>query len=797
MDELNQVKGMINAYLGLVFKIGLIIVILATFFLFANLTTEIYDTPKFLVLLVFTGLMLVLLTLKFTIAGKVVFVRTPLDIPLLLILAVGIVSTVLSPSPYVALLGHQLKIHGSLVSIVALVLFYFILVNNLRHAKDIKWLLTITIIGAQVLSVVTLISYAGLKILPETWRVGTNFTPTGSSFSTTAILALLLPVVIWQILSGSNLIVKSVNSLFFALMGITIALTGVWATWIGALSGLGLTALVISLNKKEEISRIKPLTWIALSIPAVLITLITILSFIPPMGSAQNPIYTMSRNFPREIQLPFAVSWKISVSAFRDLPFWGTGPSTYSFDFTNYKPIEFNSTKIWNLRFDSPFNEYLQVLATLGGIGLIGLLSLTALFISSAYRVISQALHLEGEEMRLHLRGEKIGLAVSGIVFFIILALHASSLSLWIVGLLILASFMVINLSESLQRNWSNAGGNFKSMFLRIASLSATSSSETIKVETLPGILMTVSLGLLLAAGFFGGKFVLADYHHRLALNAVAQNQGIAAYNELIAAEKLNPFNDLYRTDLAQVNFALANAIASAKGPTEASPAGSLTDQDKQNIQVLLQQSINEGRTAVTLSPRSVTNLEILAMLYRQISGVAQNALVFSLDSYGRAIFQDPLNPQLRVNVGGVYYAIKNYDLAIRFFTDAINLKPDFANGYYNLSVALKDKGDLNTALSLAEKTLTLVDSNSQDYKTVSDYIADLKSKINPAGSQQQGESPTQPPASETSGALQEEELPKVIDLPKPEKIATPEAIKKPNATPTPLPSPSPNQSED
>src|SRR3989344_224506 len=113
MDEL---KGLINTYLSLVFKIGLILVIFAAFFLFANLTTEFFETPKFIVLLIFKALLLLLLTLKFIVSGKVTFIRTPLDIPLLLLLAVAIVSTVLSPSPYVALLGNQ-KIHGSLVSL--------------------------------------------------------------------------------------------------------------------------------------------------------------------------------------------------------------------------------------------------------------------------------------------------------------------------------------------------------------------------------------------------------------------------------------------------------------------------------------------------------------------------------------------------------------------------------------------------------------------------------------------------------------------------------------------------------
>lgn len=791
MEELQGLRKVINNYLGLIFKIGLCLVILSSFFFFTNLTTEMFDSAKFVVLIIFTGLLLVLLTLKFTIADKVTFVRTPLDIPLILLLVVGIVSTFLSSAPYVALLGNQLKIHGSLISLTVYILFYFILVNNLKNIKDIRWIFTLTVVASQILATISLLTYSGVKILPSPWIHGINFTPTGSNFSTTAILALLIPFIVMQILTSSKPILLILNSLFLLLSGLAIALTGTWATWTGALVALLLTVAAIA--PIRQISRIRPISLIGLIGPISLIGLITALSFIPPLSGVKNPIYTQAQNFPREIQLPFVDSWKISVSAFRDSPFWGTGPATFSFDFTSYKPVEFNTSKFWNLRFDSPFNEYLQVLANLGGIGLLALLSLTAIFVSVAYKTLIS--HPGGSvatdrilDSIASLQNDKVALAISGLTFFIILALHSATLSVWVVGLLVLASFMALNLSEKTERSWINTQTNVKNMLLKIAGNISNPESlkETIRIDALPGILLTIALALVLFTAFFGGKFVLADYYHRLALNAVTENQGIVAYNNLIAAEKLNPYNDVYRTDLAQTNFALANAIATAKAPTEASPAGSLTDQDKQNIQILLQQSISEARTAVTLSPKSAINWEILAMLYRQISGVAQNALVFSLDAYGRAIFQDPLNPNLRVSVGGVYYAVKNYDMAIRFFTDSINLKPDFTNGYYNLSVALRDKGDLTNAQTLAEKLLTLIDKSSPDYKTASDYLDDLKNRV---ASGSTTESEIQPPASKETSALQQKELPKVVDVGNPpNNIATPSAVKKPSPTPTPKP---------
>jgi tetratricopeptide (TPR) repeat protein len=276
----------------------------------------------------------------------------------------------------------------------------------------------------------------------------------------------------------------------------------------------------------------------------------------------------------------------------------------------------------------------------------------------------------------------------------------------------------------------------------------------------------------------------LADYDHRLALSQANKN-GTLTYQYLQKAEAINPEVDLYRVDMAQTNFALANALAIQKGPSKANPQGTLTDQDKKTIQTLLSQAINEGRVAVTLSPRSARNWEVLGSVYRNITGVAQNALAFSLDAYGKAIQLDPLNPALRVSVGGVYYSVKRYDLAARFFSDATNLKPDYANAYYNLSIAYRDGGDLTNATTVAQQLVTLLQANpnSPDYKAASQYLAALKAQS--AANTAQTAQNTQAAGQTTTNGLQSANVPgvNVSNLNNPPKVTVPAAVKSnPNA---------------
>ena len=57
---------------------------------------------------------------------------------------------------------------------------------------------------------------------------------------------------------------------------------------------------------------------------------------------------------------------------------------------------------------------------------------------------------------------------------------------------------------------------------------------------------------------------------------------------------------------------------------------------------------------------------------------------------------------------GAVYAGLKQYDDAINSYQKAITIKPDYAEAYYNMGVALMEKGDLDTAIDSYKKALTI-----------------------------------------------------------------------------------------
>jgi len=64
--------------------------------------------------------------------------------------------------------------------------------------------------------------------------------------------------------------------------------------------------------------------------------------------------------------------------------------------------------------------------------------------------------------------------------------------------------------------------------------------------------------------------------------------------------------------------------------------------------------------------------------------------------------------PEAHTNLGGVLLELGDVDSAIGHFWAAIDLRPDDARAYYNLSLAFKKKGDPAAAQEARKKALEL-----------------------------------------------------------------------------------------
>ncbi len=407
--------------------------------------------------------------------------------------------------------------------------------------------------------------------------------------------------------------------------------------------------------------------------------------------------------------LPHRAGWQIAASAFGSSPLFGVGPENFLSAFTRFRLIYLNNLESWTMRFFASSNEYFQIFTTTGILGFLAFLLLII-------RLLKTTIPHTPYPIPYTLFT----------IFLLQVFLPANLLLLFLMYFLL--GVFVVSL-----KNAGSEGVHETSIQLPILRKS-------------PWFLLIPVLILISSLYYLTSKAWLADYYFRQSLLAAAENKGKETYDLQIKAIQLNPYVDRYRIAYSQTNLALANSIAGK---------ADISDQDRQDIAQLVQQAIREAKAATALNRSKVTNWENLANLYRNLINFAQEAGQWAIASYIQAIRLDPTNPLLRVDLGGLYYSLTNYDDAIRQFEIATELKPDYVNGYYNLAAAYREKDEIQKAVDNMEVVTNLVDIDSADYQTAKSELEELREKL-----------------------PEEEKL---------EEVGEPETLKEPESLPTPM----------
>lgn len=422
--------------------------------------------------------------------------------------------------------------------------------------------------------------------------------------------------------------------------------------------------------------------------------------------SSSLAIYNMLPGKRAALALPsFDTSWAVSVDTLKASPLLGIGPGNYVTAYSRFRPVSANSSATWALTFTTSRSFLLTSLTETGILGFVILLVL----IYQIYRLIQKSLarKLIGSPLEMGI-STSLGLLVLSFIFF---PFYLTSVFLFFLLLSTISSKHEVNI-------------NLK-----------TANATTVAAR-LPAILLSlVIIALLSIVSFKGAKVALAEYDYAKALLAVGRNEGKLAFDSIIKAIRLNPRSDKYHASLSQMDLALASSIAKNKN---------LSDNDKNTITQLIQQAISEAKNGVALNPQRAGNWSNLASVYQLIMPFAQGSDNFAIQTYTQAIALDPVNPNLRITLGGLYYALGRYDEAINTFQLATLAKPDLANAHYNLAAALRQKNEISKAIDEINIVLSLVKKDSNDYKLAQSELESLKKAL-PASKGTTGESLTPP----------------------------------------------------
>ncbi|MCX6726848.1 MAG: hypothetical protein NTY75_03455 [Candidatus Shapirobacteria bacterium] len=392
-------------------------------------------------------------------------------------------------------------------------------------------------------------------------------------------------------------------------------------------------------------------------------------------------------------------SWVIAVEAFKRNPLTGIGIGDFSTAFNLYRPASYNVTKYWASGFNISINGWLQLWTELGIVGL-GLIFLTILVIVRQKKDVT-----------------------------------------WVRLVLMLAAFLFlpVNLMIWWLLMWLLVSSNLETKTVGLVLKVGESG-----INAMPWAVAVVLVAAMAWSGFNIGKITAADYYYRQSLVAASKNDGGTTYNQQIKAIGINPLVSEYRRVYSQTNLALAVSLLTNKDITTA---------DKDKASVLIQQSVREGKAAVSLDQLDVANWTNLAQIYRQIIGVVDGSPDWSYQAYQQAVVLDPTNPSLELDMGGLLYAAGKYEEADRLFEQAVTNKPDYANGWYNWAYNAKQMNRLADAVQRLTQAVALVPTTSADYEKANGELTVWKKELDDLTKKQQaatGVTPTPTPKPET-----------------------------------------------
>lgn len=392
--------------------------------------------------------------------------------------------------------------------------------------------------------------------------------------------------------------------------------------------------------------------------------------------------------------LPYRAGWSIALDALKSgkTLLLGIGLANFPTLYTNVKPLYLNQTSLWGITPSASSNEYLQLLTTSGLLGSIA-------FMALAIAIIKILKDLPKSPLTRTLTYTIYSILA---IFLIIPA------NIILYTYLFILAGLAVSLAKSTQHT----------------------------TITLPKNLGLITALILLATSIYSGyhsyKVYAAELSMRNAQKYLEQNDAEGVYTHHSRAVALVPTMTNYRVSFSQINLTLASNLSQQE---------SLSDQQREQVTILVQRAIDQARTSVQLQPSNFTVWQNLGNIYRNLINVAQGSENFAVQYYAQAVNRNPASPLLRVEYGGLFFqlaqAAETEDLktdlltqAAQQFQTAVQLRPTYANGYYNLAKTLELAGNIEGAYQAMQQVVGNLDPNLPDYQTALTELKSLESKL-------------------------------------------------------------------
>ncbi len=626
--------------------------------------------------------------------GEVKIRRTPLDFPILFLWLSYLLSTIFSVDIWHSFWGFFGDPTHGLLNATAIIIAYYLILSTFNMNRLRIFLGTIFLSGLVILFWETLIVTGVINLQTQNFLQADRYlqyipaSRVGSVSGTTIFLSIFIILLVTIFLKINSSDSGKIKKIIFGSIILAIIFSCLYlllafyffVPWSGFFLGVGFFLVYIFMGMTRASKGSK---WL----PSFIFSYIVLAMFLGNIFLSNNKITAV--NFPMEVNLERNLSWQIAKETLAKHSFLlGSGPATYGYDFSLYRPQDFNLNNFYNLRFYKGSGIFWETLPTVGILGTLALIFLIFSFLSVTLYLLNRG----KEKNQIY----SLGFMSATIVILVDAFFARLDGSMIIFGALLatLTLGIILKENETQEEYWK---------FI---------------LKTRPGrapagafIFLAVIMGTIFLL-FSLLKFFIADVY------ASRANKNIFGENSIGMMEKaitLNGKEGRYYTLFGQQYMELANSEFLKKDKA-----------DKNLFEKYLDNALNFTFKGKQLMPKDVVALEAFAQALENKALYFPQFSQTAVDAFNDALALEPHNALYFLEIGKVRVReaslekdeAKKKTLILEakdWFQKSIDKKDNLAEGYFQLGVAQQLLGEKNEAILSLQKAIIL-DNTKSDY---------------------------------------------------------------------------------
>ena len=678
------------------------VVLYSTIFLillaFSPWNSEPFELAKLMLLVAVPAIVLFFWFVRQVLKGEVTFWRTPLDIPLLLLLLVTGASFFFSEDTPYSLFGTQGRFHDGIMGTLGFAVMYFFVTQALaqKEGKEqaFPWQNAMRVfVGAG--AVLALLQYAALFKVENA-----NVFPLETLVLLFAVLAVFLigrGGMVFGFVPDILLLVSFLGLLF---------LSSSFSAWLVLFLGL-CTSLFVSVWNRVRLKEPFSLGKLWLPLGLAVFSLVFLWAFIPKEYSLEKLSSSASWN----------IAWNTGTDSLKNA-FIGSGPGTSQIAISQFRSEETNKGSPF-FRFEELENHASQVLAAMGFLGafawalvflvfLLFAFFLRSPFLAMGFGLFASQFFFPSSTLMLFVSALVLGLGASTLGklnYSLVLSLK-KFFEVRVAFFALLAVFLglIIFYGPWMQR-W------FSSDMLYAKSLKTNDENFVLKAQELN----PKQTDYKLFAGTLLFEKVLKETENKekqqdAAILSLRVQQALALLQEAsnLSPKRVEVWEALGRV-YGEISFApgaLDWASQSLERAIMLEPVNPLL-YTRQSALLRKKEKLSEARKALNKALSLQPNLKealLENILLLEQEGKKEQALSVAKE----LILRFPNDTKILFELGRMYFNNQEWKIAAAKFEQLLKLEPNNSDARYSLALALEKQGDKKGAIRELERVLEL-----------------------------------------------------------------------------------------